>query len=70
MAEARQLEMNGNESLGIGYHGEEPGLKLSMSSSSMRQRVCKIIFLILRNALAGVLELWVLTYQLHLHGDV
>ena len=31
MVEAWQLEMNGNENFGIDYHGEEAGLKLSIS---------------------------------------
>jgi hypothetical protein len=36
MAETRQLEMSGSESFGIDYHGEEAGLKPSISSSNMR----------------------------------
>ena len=70
MVEAWQLEINGNENFGIDYHGEEAGLKLSISYQACVRVAQSYFSFCMYNTLAGVPELWVLTYQLHLHGDI
>ena len=70
MVEAWQLEMNGNERFEIDYHGEEAGLKLSVSYQTCVRVAQSYSSFRVYNTLTGVPELWALTYQLHLHGDI